>query len=147
MEVVPLESSVNTSKTPSMEDNAAALQLKGVEMQQKDHTRACFIMSYSTAAREYAKKRLHHHGAVEQERARTQTRTPKRCRGLVKMKRTTVDPASSDAGAGFPTTYTNFLKSEKCLLIHRNFACWGSVPAVHLAIILACMQKIAVGCS
>ena len=27
--------------------------------------------------------------------------------------------------------------------IHRNFTCWGSVPAVHLKMILACNENIA----
>ena len=106
-----------------------------------DYTRACLIVKYSAAAREYAKKRLHQFGAVEQERARTQTRTPVRQRGVVK-KRKTLNPESSDGGAHFPTTGPNCLK-HKSQQIHRNFMCWSSVSAVHLKMILSCIEKIA----
>ena len=55
MEVVALESSGNKRKNFFTEDKAPALQQKGMEMQQKaDHTRACLIVKYSTAAREHA---------------------------------------------------------------------------------------------
>ena len=56
MELVAMESSGIKRKSASMEDKAAALHQKGLEMQQKaDHTRACLIMKYSAAAREFAK--------------------------------------------------------------------------------------------
>ena len=117
-------------------------------MQQKeDHSRACLIMSYSTAAREYATNgfiNMELRSKSEQElKPAHQNATEE----MVKKKRNTSDHASSDWGAGFPTTSPIFLKPEKCQLIHHNFTCWGSVPAVHLAIMLACMQKIAVRCS
>ena len=62
---------------------------------------------------------------------------------LVKKKRKTADLASSDGGAGCPTTSPMFLKSDIFLLVNRNFACWGSVPAVQLKMILECIEKIA----
>ena len=49
-EVVAVASSGIKRKNSSMEDKAAALQQKGMEMQQEaDHTRACLIVKYSAA--------------------------------------------------------------------------------------------------
>ena len=54
VDVVALPLTGTKRKDPSMEDKAVALQQKGKEMQQKaDSTRACLIVKYSAAAREY----------------------------------------------------------------------------------------------
>ena len=92
-----------TNAKTSTEDKGAALQQKAMQ-QNADHTRACLFVKYSSAAREFAKKRLHQHGVVEQGKAR---------------------------GAGFPTTGPNCLKNDNGQQIHHIFMCWGSVSAVH----------------
>ena len=144
MEVVAVESSDIKRKSTSMEDKAAALQQQGVEMHQKaDHTRACFIMKYSAAAREYPKNGfinmvLWDRSAQELKQAQQNAKGE-----VVKKLRTTVKPKSSDGGAGSRTTGPNCLKKRKNHQIHRNFMCWGGVPAVHLKMILVYIEKIA----
>ena len=57
-------------------------------MQQKaDHTRACLIMKYSAASREYAKNGFIIMGLWNKSEQELKTRTPERNRGVVKKRK------------------------------------------------------------
>ena len=144
MEVVALPLIGTKRKNPSMEDKAAAMQQRCMEMQQKaDHTRACLIMKYSAAAREYANNGFINVVLWNRSEEELQLAHQSVNEGSVKKQKKTVNPETSDGGAGFPTTGPNCLERGIGQRIHRNFMCWGSVPAVHLKMILGCTEKIA----
>ena len=129
LEVVALESSGNKRKNFSVEDKAAALQQKGMEMQAEGGPHEGLITKYSAAAREYAKNGFINMGLWTRSEQELKLAHQNANEGVVKKQRKTVNPGSSDGGAGFPTTGPNCLKHDTTQQIHRNFMCWGSVPA------------------
>ena len=137
MEVVALPLTGTKRKNLSMEDKAAAMQQKA------DHTRACLIMKYHAAAREYAKNGFINMELWDRSEEELKQAHLNVNEGLVKkLRKFAVKPETSD-GDAVPTTGPNCLKRDIGQQIHRNFMCWGSVLGVHLKMILFCIEKIA----
>ena len=93
MELVAMELSGIRRKSAPVEDKAAALQQKGLEMQQKaDHAKTCLTMKYSATAREFAKNGFINMGLWNRSEQELKQAHQHAKEGVVKKLRTTVKP-------------------------------------------------------
>ena len=107
-------------------------------------TRACLIMKYSAAAREYAKNGFTNMGLWDRNEKELNQAHQHAQEEVVNKLRKNFNLESCDEGAGAPTNWSElFQKNDACLPINRSFICWNSVPGVHLKMIFGCIEKIA----